>query len=46
MTGHVVGFSDPMVDCKKTRLRFRADQVFWGRLVREAGEIGGMPQRE
>jgi glycyl-tRNA synthetase len=34
-----------MVDCKKTRLRFRADQVFWGRLVREAGETAGMPQR-
>jgi len=30
MTGHVAGFSDPMVDCKKTKLRFRADQVFWG----------------
>jgi len=37
-SGHVAGFSDPMVDCKKTRLRFRADQVFWGRLVREADD--------
>ena len=45
VAGHVAGFSDPMVDCKKTRLRFRADQVFWGRLVREAGETAGMPQR-
>jgi glycyl-tRNA synthetase len=25
----VDGFSDPMVDCKETRLRFRADQLFY-----------------
>lgn len=29
-SGHVDGFSDPMVDCKVTKLRYRADQVFWG----------------
>lgn len=28
-TGHVDGFSDPMVDCKETKLRFRADQLFF-----------------
>jgi glycyl-tRNA synthetase len=27
-SGHVGGFSDPMVDCKKCRKRFRADKVF------------------
>jgi len=27
-SGHVGGFSDPMVDCKKCKKRFRADQVF------------------
>lgn len=27
--GHVDGFSDPMVDCKETKLRYRADQLFY-----------------
>jgi glycyl-tRNA synthetase len=31
-SGHISGFSDPMVDCKSSKLRFRADQVFWGKL--------------
>lgn len=26
-SGHVEGFTDPMVDCKKCKMRFRADQV-------------------
>jgi len=26
-SGHVDGFSDPMVDCKESKLRYRADQV-------------------
>jgi len=30
-SGHVDGFSDPMVDCKTSKLRFRADQLFWSR---------------
>ena len=34
-SGHVAGFSDPMVDCKETKQRFRADQVFWGKLETE-----------
>ena len=32
-SGHLSGFSDPMVDCKKCKARFRADQVWivhWG----------------
>ena len=36
-SGHVAGFSDPMVDCKSSKLRFRADQVFWGKLEPETG---------
>ena len=36
-SGHIAGFSDPMVDCKSSKLRFRADQVFWGKLEPEAG---------
>ena len=34
--GHIAGFSDPMVDCKKTKLRYRADQVFWAALTTAA----------
>ena len=26
-SGHVAGFSDPMVDCKETKLRYRADHL-------------------
>jgi glycyl-tRNA synthetase len=35
-SGHVQGFSDPMVDCRATNLRFRADQVFWAALHLES----------
>jgi glycyl-tRNA synthetase len=31
-SGHVGGFSDPMVDCKETKLRYRADHlniIYW-----------------
>lgn len=27
-SGHLDGFSDPMVDCKESKLRYRADQLF------------------
>lgn len=38
-TGHVDGFSDPMVDCKKTKLRFRADQLHYSPVIlKETGE--------
>lgn len=37
-SGHVENFSDPMVDCKVSKLRFRADQVFWGKLETMNGE--------
>lgn len=37
-SGHVAGFSDPMVDCKASKMRFRADQVFWACLYTESGE--------
>ena len=29
-SGHVGGFSDPMVDCRATKERYRADQLFVG----------------
>jgi glycyl-tRNA synthetase len=28
-SGHVAGFSDPLVDCKVSKQRYRADQLFW-----------------
>ena len=33
-SGHVGGFSDPMVDCKETKLRYRADHlsiIYWAK---------------
>ena len=31
--GHVDGFSDPMVDCKETKLRYRADQLYFAEII-------------
>ena len=39
-SGHVAGFSDPMVDCKESKLRFRADQIFFAQ-VKVSGEVIG-----
>ena len=39
-SGHVDGFSDPMVDCKVTKMRYRADQVFYSP-VSINGEVVG-----
>jgi glycyl-tRNA synthetase len=38
--GHVDGFSDPMVDCKETKLRFRADQLFYAPVLVDGQELG------
>jgi len=42
-SGHLDGFSDPMVDCRETKLRYRADQVYTSPVVLEedGGEGGG-----
>jgi len=37
-SGHVDGFSDPMVDCKVSKLRYRADQLFYAKVELEDGE--------
>ncbi|WP_428100600.1 glycine--tRNA ligase [Candidatus Rariloculus sp.] len=37
-SGHVSGFSDPMVDCRETRNRYRADQFIVFALVFETQE--------
>jgi glycyl-tRNA synthetase len=31
-SGHVAGFSDPMVDCKVSKLRYRADQLLFAKV--------------
>ena len=36
-SGHAAGFSDPMVDCRATKLRYRADQL----LFAQVGGLGG-----
>jgi hypothetical protein len=40
-SGHVAGFSDPMVDCKESHLRYRADQIFFSPVELEDGEVIG-----
>ena len=39
-SGHVAGFSDPMVDCKESKLRFRADQLFFAEVKVDGETIG------
>ncbi len=45
VSGHVGGFSDPMVDCKKCKSRFRADKLEDARCPerpsKQPGECGG-----
>jgi len=40
-SGHVGGFNDPMVDCRETKARFRADQLVVFRLVPGSVTDGG-----
>jgi len=39
-SGHVDGFSDPMVDCKESKKRYRADQLFWAEVTVDNETIG------
>lgn len=39
-SGHVGGFSDPMVDCKSSKMRYRADQLFFAPVVVDGKKIG------
>ena len=36
-SGHVDGFNDPMVDCRETKSRYRADQIMCAEVRREKG---------
>lgn len=42
-SGHVGGFSDPMVDCRETKARYRADQLVVFTLVPSTGSTAEVP---
>ena len=39
-SGHVDGFTDPMVDCKESKMRYRADQLFAAEVKVDGDSIG------
>ena len=39
-SGHVAGFTDPLVDCKVSKQRYRADQLFFAPVVVDGKTIG------
>lgn len=39
-SGHVGGFSDPMVDCKASKMRYRADQLYYAPVKVDGNIIG------
>ncbi len=39
-SGHVGGFSDPMVDCRESKMRYRADHLLYAKVVVDGSTIG------
>jgi glycyl-tRNA synthetase len=39
-SGHVAGFTDPLVDCKVSKQRFRADQLFFAAVIVDGRTVG------
>ncbi len=39
-SGHIEGFTDPLVDCKKCKKRFRADHLVEDLEIKETGAVG------
>ena len=39
-SGHLKGFSDPMVDCKVSKHRYRADQLFFAPVIANGEPLG------
>jgi glycyl-tRNA synthetase len=39
-SGHVAGFTDPLVDCKVSKQRYRADQLFFAAVVIDGNTVG------
>jgi glycyl-tRNA synthetase len=39
-SGHVAGFTDPLVDCKVSKQRYRADQLFFAAVIVDGKTVG------
>src|SRR5947209_3025974 len=39
-SGHVAGFTDPLVDCKVSKQRYRADQLFFSEVIVDGQIVG------
>lgn len=39
-SGHVDGFTDPMIDCKESKMRYRADHLFFAEVIVNGECIG------
>jgi len=39
-SGHVAGFTDPLIDCKVSKQRYRADQLFFSAVIVDGQPIG------
>ena len=39
-SGHIDGFTDPMVDCKESKMRYRADQLFAAEVLVDGESLG------
>src|SRR5271169_1029796 len=39
-SGHVGGFTDPMVDCKSSKQRFRADEIYFSPVIVDGKIVG------
>ena len=39
-SGHVAGFTDPLVDCKVSKMRYRADQLFFSSVIVDGKTVG------
>ncbi len=39
-SGHVAGFTDPLVDCKVSKQRYRADQLFFAPVIVDGKAVG------
>ena len=39
-SGHVDGFTDPMVDCRESKMRYRADQLFASKVIVDGDCLG------
>ena len=39
-SGHVAGFTDPLVDCRVSKQRYRADQLFFAKVVVDGRTVG------